>query len=327
MILAGDVGGTKTDLALYAAEKKELTKIAQERFSSPDHTSLKEVIGIFLSRHPRASIQKAAFGIAGPVLEGRCRTTNLPWEIDEKALRSMLGTDRVKLLNDMEATAYGMLHLPETSYVSLNPAGSPKEGNRAVIAAGTGLGEALLYYDGTHFHPIATEGGHCDFAPLSERQTKLLEWLRNEYGDHISYERILSGSGIDALYRFLVSIGFGPQPSFMEALPKNTDKSAQISRGALEYDDPLCKETLRLFCEIYGAEAGNLALKSLSVGGIYIGGGIAPKILPVLQEGKFAERFFAKGRFENLLKKMPLLVCLDSHAALLGAVHYAAWRL
>jgi len=327
MILAGDIGGTKTDLALFIKKEKRLLRVVRERFSSCEYRSFGDVIATLLSRYPDKTIEKAVFGIAGPVLEGRCRTTNLPWEITTETLQSQLKTDRVKLLNDLEATAYGMLHLPDASFIPLNPAGRKREGNRAVIAAGTGLGEALLYYDGIAYHPIATEGGHCDFAPQTERQTALLEWLQKEYKDHVSYERILSGPGIYALYRFLLDIGFASEPDFMQNLPENADKSALISEGAIERNDPLCVEALRLFCEIFGAEAGNLALKSLSVGGLYIGGGIAPKILPFLLDGRFMESFLAKGRFKTLLQKIPVSVCLDPETALTGAAYYATEKL
>ncbi len=326
-ILAGDIGGTKTRLALYRMEGDIPELLAQERYESRRYGTFEEIVDRFLHRFGPYTIDAAAFGIAGPVIEERCRTTNLPWEITAEVLRLRLHTRRVALLNDLEATAYGMLYLPKEAFAQLNPQARARRANRAVIAAGTGLGEALLYFDGTTYHPIATEGGHTDFAPLSPLQERLLAWLKRKIGGHVSYERILSGPGIHALYTFLKEERFAPEPPFMKELREGADPSAKISEGALVYHDPLCRKTLRLFCEIYGAEAGNLALKSMALGGLYIGGGIAPKILPLLQEGDFVRAFADKGRFEALLREIPLRLSLEPKSALLGAMHYAAHRL
>jgi len=323
-ILAGDIGGTKTILAIYEKDSQGVTLLYKEQFSSKTFETFGEVIDLFLKKSPPFKIDAVVLGIAGPVVEGICQTTNLPWIIDERSLQKRLGTLRVKLLNDLEATAYGMLYLSEEQFVSLNPDGKSKKANRAVIAAGTGLGEAILYWDGKGYRPIGTEGGHTDFAPTTTQQDQLLKWLRNHYHSHVSIERVLSGSGVYTLYRFLAETGFAPEPSFMLDLAEDTDPSAMVSKGALEYKDPLCTETLRLFTEIYGAEAGNFALKTFALGGVYIGGGIAPKILPFMKQESFLRAFLQKGRFEEMLRNIEVKIALDPQTALMGAARYAA---
>lgn len=323
MILAGDIGGTKTNLALFEQVNETIVVHAQEQFASRDFAHFSDVIAAFEQNCADVSIDAACFGIAGPVIEGRCRTTNLPWDISTSELQKDLGITKVRLLNDLEATAYGMLYLDEEEFVTLNPNGRKTAANRAVIAAGTGLGEAILFFDGEQYHPIGSEGGHSDFAPLTPQQDQLLMWMRNRYPGHVSFERILSGPGVYILYEFLAESGFAPQPQTMLHLTQDQDKSAMVSECALKQNDPLCLEALRLFCEIYGQEAGNLALKSMSLGGVYIGGGIAPKILPVLTNNHFMNGFTCKGRFGGMLRGMEVKVSLNAETALLGAAHFA----
>ena len=327
MILAGDIGGTKTNLALFEIEDNMLHMLSQKQFPSREYSSLTEIISAFEEQSSAYKIDAACFGIAGPVIDGRCRTTNLPWDISTSDLQEHLHIDKVRLMNDLEATAYGMLYLPEDEFVDLNPTGRSVDGNRAVIAAGTGLGEAMLFYDGTDYHPIGSEGGHSDFAPVTGQQDELLKWMRNRYPGHVSYERILSGPGIYTLYEFLYESGFAPQPASMMQISEGQDRSAMVSECALKEQDPLCMETLRLFAEIYGAEAGNLALKSMSLGGVYIGGGIAPKILPVMTNRHFMNGFASKGRFEEMLRGMQVKISLNPETALLGAAHFVMDRL
>lgn len=323
MILAGDIGGTKTNLALFEAQNGILEVRAQQQFASKNFTSLSDVIEAFKKETLMPTIKSACFGIAGPIIDGRCRTTNLPWDIGTEDLKKDLALDKVRLMNDLEATAYGMLYLSEEEFVDLNPTGRQFNGNRAVIAAGTGLGEAMLYYDGKGYHPISSEGGHSDFAPLTPQQDELLKWMRNRYPGHVSYERILSGPGIYTLYEYLYESGFAPEPLSMRQIPEGMDRSAMVSECALSQRDPLCMEALRMFAEIYGAEAGNLALKSMSLGGVYIGGGIAPKILSVLVNNHFMNGFVSKGRFEEMLRGMQVKISLNPHTALLGAAYFA----
>ncbi len=327
MILAGDIGGTKTNLALFELEDNRLLMKVQHQFASRDFASFSDVITTFKEKTSRFQLNAACFGIAGPVLNGRCRTTNLPWDITTSDLQAHLDIDKVHLMNDLEATAYGMLYLPENDFVDLNPTGRSVDGNRAIIAAGTGLGEAILYYDGSNYQPIGSEGGHCDFAPVTAQQDALLEWMRKRYPGHVSYERVLSGPGVYTLYEFLHESGYAPEPVSMMQIEEGKDRSAMVSECALKEKDPLCMEALRLFCEIYGAEAGNLALKSMSLGGVYIGGGIAPKILQVMTNNHFMNGFASKGRFEEMLRGMQVKISLNPETALLGAAHFAVDRL
>ena len=327
MILAGDIGGTKTNLALCKVVDGELEIQVQQQFPSRDFASLTDVIVAFEAKTTMPQIDAACFGIAGPVIEGHCRTTNLPWDISTADLQQHLNTMQVRLLNDLESTAYGMLYLSEDEFVNLNPTGRSTSANRAIIASGTGLGEAMLYYDGSNYHPIASEGGHCDFAPVTAQQDELLRWMRNRYPGHVSYERILSGPGIYTLYEFLAQSGFASEPHSMLQIEEGQDRSAMVSECALKEGDPLCMEALRLFSEIYGAEAGNLALKSMSLGGVYIGGGIAPKILPIIQNNHFIRGFTGKGRFEEMLRGMEVKVSLNQETALIGAAYFAKDKL
>ncbi|MGV6858977.1 MAG: glucokinase [bacterium] len=324
VILAGDIGGTKTVLGLFEEESDgRLRQRVQLVYPSREYAGLEEILQDMATRASLTSVTRACFGIAGPVVNGRCRTTNLPWEVDEESLGQLLGIPRAVLLNDLEAAAYGMLYLDDDDLVDLNPTGRQVEGNVAVIAAGTGLGEAMLFWDGEKYHPIASEGGHCDFAPSTPQQDELLCWLRNRWPGHVSFERLLSGPGVFTLYQFLRDKGYADEPLAMRQLPEGADSSAMVSECALRDHDPLCTEALRLFVEIYGAEAGNLALKSLSVGGVFVGGGIAPKILPLIHSGGFLEAFMAKGRFEELLRGMSVRVSTNALAPLIGAANFA----
>lgn len=323
MILAGDIGGTKTVLALYSIRENVPVIETSVRYASADYPDFSMIVTDFMSKHPDARISAVVLGIAGPVVGGVCRTTNLPWEISEPELTAWFGVPRAKLLNDLEATAYGMLYLDESEFVDLNPGAEAAVGNRAVIAAGTGLGEAMLYRDEHGYRPVGSEGGHADFAPTDPLQSRLLSRLWQRHPDHVSVERVLSGPGIYTLYEFLREEGAAPEAAFMRALPADADRSAAVSRGALEADDPLCVKTLELFAAIYGAEAGNLALKTMAVGGVYVGGGVAPKILPFL-EAHFMKHFLAKGRFEPLLRAMPVRISLRQDTALIGAARYGA---
>jgi glucokinase len=328
MILAGDIGGTKTNLALYEFKDGILELVSSTKFVSAAYSKFSEIIDEFKEKYPNVKIKSACFGIAGPVLNGECKTTNLPWEkITVEEIREHLGTKKVAMLNDLAITAYGMLYLNDDELISLNPKAKAQKQSCCVIAAGTGLGQGILYYDGVQYHPMATEGGHTDFAPQDVLEDALLKWLRDRYPEHISYERVLCGEGIYTLYSFLKEYTHLEEPLKMLNIEDKVDKSAMISKCALEDSDLLCLKTLELFCKIYGAEAGNLALKSLSMGGVFIGGGIAPKILPLLQNGIFMKAFLNKGRFKSLLEKMEVKVSLNQETALLGAANFAKDKL
>lgn len=237
-------------------------------------------------------------------------------------IENQVRNQKVKLLNDLEAMAIGMLHLPPSDLLELNPNACSQAGNVGVIAAGTGLGEAILYWDGNKHHPMATEGGHSDLAAQNAQQDRLLAYLRTLFPDHVSYERVLAGNGFSHLYDFLLSDGFAPPSAKIPGCDSDEDRNALISQSGITGQDPLCAEVVRLFVELYGAEAGNLALKSLAMGGVYIGGGIAPKILPAMQSGEFLRAFSAKGRYLPLLEKISIKLSLNPRTPLIGAAHF-----
>jgi glucokinase len=322
IILAGDIGGTKTLLALFEVHGLEVTLLRSDTRPSRDFASLEAVIDGFLSGGARPPIAAACFGVPGVVVNGHATATNLPWTVDEKALQDAIPTPRVKLLNDLEAAAWGVLHLPPADLVALQ-AGTPRSGHKVLIAAGTGLGEALIIAEGPRHHVVASEGGHVDFAPRTALESALLEYLRSEFG-HVSYERVLSGPGLLNIYRFLRDTRGLVEPQWLRDRLSAGDRSAAISEIGLAGGHPLCVEALDLFASIYGAEAGNLALKAMALGGVYVGGGIAPKIRAKLVDGGFIAAFRDKGRFGPLLDAIPVYLALDPRAPLLGAALIAA---
>jgi len=321
MILAGDIGGTNTRLA-FADEKAGCrTLVAEATFSSREHASLESVLRKFLSAHP-IPITRAAFGIAGPVRHGRCDATNLPWVVDSHLVAGEIGLERVGLINDLEANAYGVAALQREDFVLLNEGAVNAEGNAAIISAGTGLGQAVLYWDGRQHHPFATEGGHADFAPRNHLEMALLEYLMKQF-QRVSYERVVSGPGLLSIYRFLRDTGRGEEPQWLAERMREQDPSAIISQSALRGESELCAQALDLFVTLYGAEAGNLALKVMATGGVYLGGGIAPKIVEELKAPAFLNAFTSKGRMRPLLEAMPVRVILNQKTALLGAARFA----
>ena len=323
MILAGDIGGTKTVLSLLVREKDgTLTCLQEQSFSSQQFQTFDAILEAFLPAE--REITSACFGVAGAVINQRCQTTNLPWLLDADALKKLLNTPHVKLLNDLEAMALGMLHLSEQDLIELNPNAEAHVGNIAVIAAGTGLGEAILYWDGHKHYPLATEGGHSDFAAQNTEQDQLLAYLRQIYPEHVSYERILSGIGFSHLHDFLCQQGRALPCAEVADIKSDLDRNALISQLGVTGEDALCIAAVRLFIEIYGAEAGNLALKSLAIGGVFIGGGIGPKIVSALQKGDFMRGFTAKGRFLPVLDKISVKLSLNARTPLIGAINYFA---
>ncbi len=275
----------------------------------------------FLEHGPSPTIAAACFGVPGPVVDGRCVTTNLPWEVDERSLAKAIPTRRVKLLNDLEAAGYGVLALPTGEFAPIQ-AGRARKGNMVLIAAGTGLGEAILVWDGARHRVIASEGGHADFAPRNDLEIDLLRFVQKEFG-HASYERVLSGPGLHNIYRFLRDSGRAPEPQWLRDRMEREDPSAVVSEVGLAGGHPLCERALELFVSLYGSEAGNLALKALAVGGVFIGGGIAPKIRAKLADGRFLAAFCDKGRYRDLMRSMPVHLVLNPRAPLLGAAHVA----
>ncbi len=324
-VLAGDIGGTKTRLAVVEVAGARVHSVVEATYRSAAHASLEAILTVFFSDHP-ASVQAACFGIAGPVRDGRARTTNLPWRVQADALAKRFSIDRVFLLNDLEANAWGIQALGPEDLHTLHEGDPDPEGNAAVIAAGTGLGEAGICRDRGGWHPFATEGGHADFAPGSDLEIALLRFLRARHG-HVSWERVLSGPGLVAIHAFLREERAVPMPQWLEEEMRIGDGAAAISRAAQEGRDGLCAEALGLFVRLYGAEAGNLALKHMATGGLYLGGGIAPKILGALQDDGFIQAFLDKGRMRPLLERVPVQVILNDRTALYGPAVYAARRL
>jgi glucokinase len=323
MILAGDVGGTKTLIGLFELEGGLLRSVHEETFPSQDFGALEEILQRFFEKEGRPALSNACFGVAGPVVAGRSNTTNLPWQLDESILATELQVPRVKLLNDLEAAAHAMRHLLPTE-LSVLQRGLKREGNIAVIAAGTGLGEACLYWDGETYHALASEGGHADFAPRTDQEMELLSYLMPKFDGHVSYERVLSGDGLYNIYEFLRDSGHGVEPPWLtEQLKGSDDPPAIISELALSGKNPLCIEALNLFSSIYGAETGNLVLKFLAVGGAFVAGGIAPKILATLQNGGFMSGFIEKGRFSELMRNTGVHVAMNPKAPLIGAAQFA----
>jgi glucokinase len=320
MILAGDIGGTKTLLALFNGDGRD--PVALQSYPSAEQPGLEAMLDAFLAEHP-AEIDAAGFGVAGPVRNGtHVDTTNLAWPVDGPSVARALGLRHVGLLNDLEANACGIAALTTDDFAVLNEGDPQARGNAAVISAGTGLGEAGLYWDGERHRPFATEGGHADFAPCNELQVELWRFLAAEL-THVSYERVCSGMGIANIERFLRTRSGRPRPPLLEAQMVELDAAAAISRSGLEGRDAVCSQAIDLFVSIYGSSAGNLALKLMAVGGIYLGGGIAPKVLSRLTDGRFMEAFADKGRFRELLERVPVRVILNDRTALLGAARAA----
>lgn len=320
-ILAGDIGGTKTRLALFEVSGVQLKSVHEVSYPSRDYAEFNALLDDFLTgqKIPR----HAAFGIAGPVQGRVAKTTNLPWHIDADALQQRFGFERCSLLNDLEATAYGLPALQEQDLLTLQMGVPQNSGNAAVIAAGTGLGEAGLYWDGQGYRPFATEGGHASFSPEDELEIAFLRFLQQRH-QHVSWERVVSGMGLLSLHEFLCGYRQASVPDWLTEQMRSGDAAASIANAALSGRDVICVETLDCFVHLYGAEAGNLALKVMSRGGLYLGGGIAPKILPLLQRGGFLEAFLNKGRMRPLLEAMPVKVILNDRAALFGPALRAA---
>ena len=316
-VLAGDIGGTKTHLGLFLPGKTRPVARVTATFSSRDADSLEAIIARMLERYP-AKVKSACFGIAGPVIDGECRTTNLPWVVSEKKLRRRFGWQRVRLINDLSSTAMAIPLLNGREFKALNSPRVRRGQNIGLVAPGTGLGQALLVYVGGRYQPIASEGGHANFAPSDARETDLWQYLHARF-DHVSMERVISGQGLVNIYAWLKSEGgFTESPAIQQAM-RASDPARVITKNAIKGKDPLCLAALQRFCRIFGSIAGNLALTGLTTGGIFLGGGIPPKILPALEDGNFMAAFIAKGRFKAFMKKMAVRVILNDKAALLGA--------
>jgi glucokinase len=321
LLLAGDIGGTKTALAIFSTETGPRRPLARASFPSGDYASLEAIVQTFLAGQD-LRIARASIGVAGPVIEGRVQVTNLPWVVDAQSLRQVLGAP-VHLLNDLESIALAIPFLEATDLETLNVGQPEPRGPLAVVAPGTGLGEAFLVWSGTEYQPHATEGGHTDFGPTDQEQLGLLSYLLPRFG-HVSYERVCAGIGLPNIYAYLKDSGRLAEPDWLcEQLASAHDLTPIIVQAALDNTAPICAETLDMFVSILGSEAGNLAIKILATGGVYLGGGIPPRILPKLKGPAFMRSFTHKGRFSDLLSHIPVHVILHPEAALLGAACHA----
>jgi glucokinase len=331
MILAGDVGGTKVDLALCKFDRGQLLTAHEHKYHARDFPGLVQIVEAFLTECRQTlgqpvDVLAACFGVPGPVRHGRLKLTNLPWVLDSAQLATELKIPHVFLINDLEANGYGIAELTPDQILVLSKGDPAAEGNRGLIAAGTGLGEAILVWDGHNYLPMASEGGHSDFAARNEEEIELLRYLQKTIGGRVSSERVISGIGLANVYAFCRDIKGLPEPSWLKDRMRTEDPNAVIGELGESGASELCVEALNIFVSAYGAEAGNLALKILSVGGMYVGGGIAPKLVKKMQDGTFMKAFTDKGRLSDLLVQTPVRLILESRAALMGAAAYAEAR-
>jgi glucokinase len=334
MILAGDVGGTKVHLALYNFEAGKLKSLREQKFPARDFPSLDAVVHRFLDGEhgeestPRDEIVAACFGCPGPVKDGRLKLTNLPWVLDVRDLAKSFEIEHVSLINDLEANGYGIPELASDKIATLHEGDPAAQGHRGLIAAGTGLGECLLIWDSKvrRHTPIPSEGGHCDFAARTDREIALLNYLRRTLHGRVSFERVVSGLGIQNIYGFMRDELKMDESQWLKDRLATEDHNAVIGQCAEDGSSAICFATMQLFAAAYGAEAGNLALKVLAHGGIYLGGGIAPKILKTLRGGSFTQAYLDKGRLSPMLEAMPVRIILDDTCALLGAAAFGEAR-
>jgi glucokinase len=320
-VLAGDIGGTKSNLAIYAVSPSGALALVREgSLASHEFGGLEAMLAQFLAAG-REHVRAAAFGVPGPVFEGQAQITNLPWQVDEHAVARVADCARVRLMNDLETTAYGALFVSVEELLTLNP-GVRQPGNRAVIAAGTGLGEAQLFWDGSRYHPSATEGGHADFGPVEDRDIGLLTFLRREHA-RVSWERVVSGPGLHNIFRYLDVSLHRPVASAVRMRMRTEDPSAVIGEAGLDGTCSTCAEAVEMFVRLYGAQTGNLALTAMAVGGIYVGGGIVTKLLPKFVGRLFLDAFIAKDPHRALMQRIPVWVLLNPKTSQLGAAHAA----
>ena len=321
MILAGEIGATRTRLAAFETEGNRLHCVVEKTYPSQKHEGLAGILADFIKTEG-IPVHSACFGVAGPVRAGRSKISNLPWVIDARELAQQLKLNSVGLLNDLEAYAYGIDGLESKDFIALSEGSEDADGNRAVISAKTGLGMAGLYWDGFRHHPFACEGGHADFAPRNELQTELLLYLQKRYG-RISCERILSGPGIKNIYDFLRDTHKAEEPEWLRTqIGADSDPPALISRLALEGKSAICDQAMTIFVSVFGAQTGNCALSFMSTGGIFIGGSIAAKIVPKMKDPVFLESFLDKGRMGALLKDVPVKIVVNDDCGMIGAARY-----
>lgn len=323
MILAIDIGGTKTLVALYKQQENAWVVCKEKKYQSSAFQSITEILTDFASQDVYLQVTSVCAGVAGPVVAGVCHITNLSWSLSVSEIRATTKVKVVYLLNDLEATAWGVRYLSEDKFLEINSNAKPKSGNIAILSAGTGLGEAMLIKDGEYVTAVATEGGHTDFAPQNEEQDKLLVFLRDKYQGHVSYERLVSGEGLYNIYQYLKSYETIQPSQQLEGEMLISDPASVIGKAGLAETDSLCKESVRLFCQIYAAEAANLALKCLPYAGVVLAGGMTPKLMPAIIQPYFMDAFLNKGRYRELLQNIPVRACMDEQIVLSGALAYA----
>lgn len=324
-VLAGDVGGTKTNLAWYDASQAEITLIRQNTFHSSAFGSCLDMLKEFLQQgQPEAVPDRICLGVAGPVVQGSVEVTNLPWKLDEEEIRQATGVKAVTLLNDLEVTAYGLAGLGPDGLLDIRVGNPHPDGNMAILAPGTGLGEAGLFWDGSCYHPFATEGGHADFSPRSDLDLELYQFLGAKY-PVVSWEKVIAGPGIHDLFSFLLEKRKRTAPAWLSEALKKEDPSAVISQSALEEKDATCQETMQVYVRLLARESANLVLKLKATGGLFLGGGIPPKISSLLQFNVFYDNFLDCDRMQHLLKNIPIRIILSDKTALLGAAWHGAY--
>jgi glucokinase len=323
-VLAGDVGGTKTNLALYKATVNDVSLVLESSYHSHEYGSGVDILKVFLSENPGSKPDRICLGVAGPVLQGKVELTNLSWVLDSADISTATGVPHVSLINDLEATAFGLAGLHDDDFITIHQGSGNNTGNMAIIAPGTGLGEAGLYWDGSAYHPFPTEGGHADFSPRTALDWELCEYLEKKY-EIVSWEKVIAGPGIHDIYRFLCDIKKRTEAEWLKEALEHEDPSALISESALEEKDPVCIETMQLFVRYLARESCNLVLKMKATAGLFLGGGIPPKISSLLQKNIFYNNFLDCDRMQHVVKKVPVKIILNNKTALLGAGYYGAY--
>ncbi|HXB45187.1 MAG TPA: glucokinase [Puia sp.] len=323
-VLAADVGGTKTNLALYKIYKGDFSLVIEKSYHSSKYPTLIDIINLFISENNLTLPDRVCAGVAGPIIHGKAKITNLSWDIVVTDICKQTGVNQVHLLNDLEATGYGLARLTKDDILTLHEGDASVQGNIAIIAPGTGLGEAGLFWDGSSYHPFPTEGGHCDFCPRTDLDIALFRFLQKKYGI-VSWEKAVAGPGIHDIYIFLRSIRNGVEPTWLSDALLQEDPTAVISHAAVEKKDAVCCETMELFVRYLARESSNLVLKMKATGGLFIGGGIPPKIAPLLQDGSYYKNYLDSDRMEDLLQQAPLHIITNENTALIGAAYYGAY--
>ena len=323
-ILAGDIGGTKTNLAYFKATPDELNLVQLKRYSSTDHNTLQEIILHFLAEVNQPAPDRICLGVAGPVLNGKVELTNLNWVLDATELTSQLKVSEVRLINDLESMAYGLAAIPESDFITLHKGNAVSGGNMAIIAPGTGLGQAGLYWSTHNYYPFPTEGGHCDFAPRTDLDMELLRYLQSKY-TVVSWEHVIAGPGIYDLYQFMRDVKKHEEPTWLTEKLSSEDPSAVISQAAMQQQAAICVETMDLYVRYLAREASNLVLKMKATGGLFLGGGIPPKIAPLLQQESFFRHYMDCDRMQHLLETVPIKIIKNDKTGLLGAAYYGAY--